>query len=57
MPILDGRKLGWIHAYISLTNDHAKIFHGRGIERAFGDLKRETVFTQACEDMTGALVV
>ena len=57
LPILDGRELGWIHAYITLTDDHTKIFHGRGIERAFGDLERETVFMKACEDTTGVLVV
>ena len=54
LPILDGRELGWIHAYRTLANDHTKIFHGRGIERAFGDLERETMFLKACEDATGA---
>ena len=54
MPILDGRELGWVHAYITLTNDHAKIFHGGGIERAFGDLERETMFAKACEDATSS---
>ena len=57
LPVLDGRKLGWVHAYITLTNDHPEIFHGRGIERAFGDLERETMFMKACEDTTGTLVV
>ena len=57
LPVLNGGELGWIHAYITLTNDHTKIFHGRGIERAFGDFKREAVFAKACEDMTCALVV
>ena len=57
LPVLDGRELGWVHAYITLTDDHTKIFHGRGIERAFRDLERETVFTKACEDATGALMV
>ena len=57
LPVLDGRELGWIHAYISLTDDHTKIFHGRGVERTFGDLERKTVFSKACEDATGALVV
>ena len=57
LPVLDGRELGWVHAYITLTDDHTKIFHGRGIERAFGDLERETVFTKACEDACSALVV
>ena len=44
LPVLDGRELGWVHAYMTLTDDHTKIFHGRGIERTFGDLERETVF-------------
>ena len=57
MPVLDGRELGWIHAYITLTNDHSEIFHGRSIERALGDLKREAVFTKTSEDATSALVV
>ena len=57
LPILDGRELGWVHAYITLTDDHTKIFHGRGIKRAFGDFERETVFSKACEDATGSLVV
>ena len=57
LPVLDGREFGGIHAYISLTDDHTKILHGRGIKRAFGDLERETVFTKACEDMTSALMV
>ena len=57
LPVLDGREFGWIHAYISLTNDHTKILHGWGVKRAFGDLERETVFTKVCEDVTGALVV
>ena len=57
LPILDGRELGWVHAYITLTDDHAKIFHGGGIERAFGDLERETVFAKACENLTSSLVV
>ena len=56
-PVVDGRELGWVHAYMTLTNDHTKIVHGRGIERAFGDLEREAMFTKACEDMTGAVVV
>ena len=54
LPIFDGRELGWVHAYITLTYDHAKIFHGRGIKRAFGDLERETVFSKAHKDATGA---
>ena len=57
LPVLDGRELGWVHAYMTLTNDHTKIFHGRGIERAFGDLEREAMFAKVCEDATGALVV
>ena len=57
LPVLDGRELGWIHAYISLTDDHPKIFHGRGVKRAFGDLERKTVFSKMSEDTTGALVV
>ena len=56
-PVFDGRELGWVHAYMTLTDDHTKIFHGRGIKRAFGDLEREAMFTKACEDATGALVV
>ena len=57
LPVFDGGEFGGVHAYISLTNDHTKIFHGRGIERAFRDLERKTVFTKACEDATGTLVV
>ena len=57
LPVLDGREFGWIHVYISLADDHAKILHGRGVKRAFGDLEREAVFSKACEDVTGALVV
>ena len=57
LPVLDGREFGWIHAYRTLTDDHTKIFHGRGIKRAFGDLERKTVFSKACEDTTGTLVV
>ena len=50
LPVFDGRELGWIHAYITLTNDHTKVFHGRGVERTFGDLEQETVFAKACKD-------
>ena len=57
LPVLDGRELCWIHAYITLTDDHTKIFHGRSIERAFGDLEREAVFSKVCEDATGAVMV
>ena len=57
LPIFDGREFGWVHAHITLTDDHAKIFHGGSIERAFGDLERETVFTKACENATSSLVV
>ena len=57
LPVLDGREFGGVHAYISLTDDHTKIFHGRGVERAFGNFERETVFSQACEYATGAVVV
>ena len=53
LPIFDGREFGWVHAYITLANDHAKIFHGRGIKRAFGDLEGEAVFSKACEDAMG----
>ena len=57
LPVLDGRELGRIHVYIALNDDHTKIFHGRGIKRAFGDLERKTMFPKVCEDTTGALVV
>ena len=57
MPILDGREFGWVHARITLSDDHAKIFHGGGIEGAFGDFKRETMFMKAREDATSTLVV
>ena len=57
LPVLDGRELGWVHVYITLTDDHTKIFHGRGIERTFGNLERETMFSKACEDAAGTLVV
>ena len=57
LPVLDGREFGWVHSYRTLTDDHTKIFHGRGIERAFGNFERETMFSQACEYATGAVVV
>ena len=57
LPVFDGRELGWIHADISLTDDHPQIFHGGGVKRAFGDFERKTVFTKASEDATSALVV
>ena len=57
LPVLDGRELGWIHAYMTLTDDHAKVFHGRGVERTFGDLEQETVFSKASKDATSAVVV
>ena len=31
----------------SLSNDHAQVFHGGCIERAFGDFERETMFLKA----------
>ena len=57
LPVLDGREFGRVHVYISLTDDHTQIFHGRSVERAFGDLERETVFLKACEDATSAVVM
>ena len=57
MPVLDGGKLGWIHAYITLPNDHAEIFHGGSIEGTFRDLEREAMFLKAGKDMTSAMVV
>ena len=57
MPIFDGGELGWVHVYITLSDDHAEIFHGGGIKGAFGDFERETVFSQAGEDATSSLVV
>ena len=57
MPVLDGRKLGRIHAYIALPNDHAEIFHGGGVEGAFGEFEREAMFAKAGKDATGAMVV
>ena len=33
--------------YITLSDDHAKVFHGGGIKGAFGDLERETMFLKA----------
>ena len=57
LPILDGREFGWVHAYMTLTDDHTKVFHGRGVKGTFRDLERKTVFTKASEDTTGALVV
>ena len=57
LPVLDGRELGGVHAHMTLSDDHTKIFHSRGIERTFGDLKRETVFSKACEDVTGVVVM
>ena len=57
LPIFNGGELGWIHAYITLPNDHAKIFHGGGIKGALGDFEREAVFAKACEDAMSALVV
>ena len=47
LPILDGGELDWVHMYISLPDDHAEIVHGGGVEGAFGDLERETVFAKA----------
>ena len=57
MPVLDGGKLGWVHAYITLPNDHAEIFHGGGIEGAFRDFEREAMFSKAGKDATSAMVV
>ena len=57
LPIFNGGELGWIHVYITLPDDHAEIFHGGGIEGAFGDLERETMFAKACENATSTLVV
>ena len=57
LPILDGGELGWVHAYITLSDDHAEIFHGGGVKGAFGDFERETVFLKVREDVTSTLVV
>ena len=57
MPILDGGEFGWVHAYITLSNDHAEIFHGGGVEGAFGKFEGKTVFAKTGEDATSSLVV
>ena len=57
LPILNSGEFGWIHAYITLPNDHAEIFHGGGIEGAFRDLERETVFAKVCKNTTSMLMV
>ena len=40
LPILDGREFCGVHVDKSLANDHPQVFHGGGVERAFGDFKR-----------------
>ena len=57
VPVLDGGKFGWIHAYIALPNDHAEIFHGGGIEGTFRDFEREAMFLKAGKDTASAMVV
>ena len=32
---------------LSIANDKTKIFHGGGVERAFGEFDRETMFTKS----------
>ena len=32
---------------LSIANDKAKMFHGGGVKRTFGEFDRETVFTKS----------
>ena len=43
--------------YKTLSDNHAEIFHGGGIKRAFGDLERKSVFSETRKDMMCALVM
>ena len=43
-PSGDGSQFGGVHAYKSLSDDHTKIFHGRGVKRTFRDLEGQSMF-------------
>ena len=57
MPILDGDQFRQIHANETLTNNHPQIFHGGGVEGAFGDLEGKTMFLKVREDSTSLLMM
>ena len=41
----------------SIANDKAKIFHGGGVEGAFGEFDRETMFTESLQNATCSFVM
>ena len=51
-PSVDGGEFSGIHANLSIANDKAKIFHGGGVERTFGEFDGETVFTKSLQNAT-----
>ena len=40
-----------------MSDDHAEVFHSRGIERAFGDLEGQTMFSEILKDMMSVFMM
>ena len=57
MPILDGSQFRQIHVNETLMDNHPQIFHGGGVEGAFGDLEGKTMFLEARKDSMSSLMM
>ena len=46
-PSVDGNEFSRIHVDLSIADDKAKIFHGGGVKRTFGEFDEETMFLKS----------